>query len=205
MSLSRLFIRPKKSIAGIQLDAVLSESHSADVRVTKNPVELGATISDHAIIEPKKLRIEATITNSPLGSAAIGQLIDTASNLFGSTNSENVTRSSTAYNALIEIMEQRQLIEVQTKLKLYENMMITSMPVIQTKNNSNSVDMVINLEELLITESEFIALPAEFLQAGTIRNQGRPVNDRGRQSVNTLDDNVSKSVAKKIKDWLTND
>ena len=53
MAFENLFIRTRKSLGGIQLDAVLSESHNNVVRTTKNPVELGADITDHSIIEPK--------------------------------------------------------------------------------------------------------------------------------------------------------
>ena len=57
MAFENLFIRTKKSIGGIELDAVLTETHNNQVRLTKNPVELGADITDHAVIEPKRLNI----------------------------------------------------------------------------------------------------------------------------------------------------
>ena len=85
MAFENLFIRKKKAIGGIELDAILSESHSNEVTITTNPVELGADITDHAIIQPKKLQILAQVSDTPLGSAAFGELIYSITGFFGSS------------------------------------------------------------------------------------------------------------------------
>ena len=168
MAFENLFIRTKKSIAGIQLDATLSEGHTNVARMTKNPIELGADVTDHVIIEPKRVSITAQVSDTPLGTPAFAQIVDSVNGLFGSSTEENATRSIAAYNSLIAVMEVREPIEVQTKLKLYTNMIIVGISIVQDKDSSRIALMVISLEEALITASEIVQLSPEELQLGSI-------------------------------------
>lgn len=202
MAFENLFIRTKKSIGGIELDAVLSETHNNQVRLTKNPVELGADITDHAVIEPKKINIVAQVSDTPLGTAAFGQIVDLVTGLFGTATSQNITRSNAAYNAMVQLMEEREPIEVQTKLKLYQDMVITSLSVTQDKNTSRIVLMNIGLEEVLITESQIVKLDPEQLQEGSTREQATSAEKKGRQEPVTPSETTNKSVLKSITSWV---
>lgn len=202
MAFENLFIRTKKSIGGIELDAVISETHNNQVRLTKNPVELGADITDHAIIEPKKINIVAQVSDTPLGTAAFGQIVDLVTGLFGTSTSQNITRSNAAYNAMVQLMEQREPIEIQTRLKLYQDMVITSLSTSQDKNSSRIVLMTINLEEVLITESQVVKLDSEQLEEGSAREQGTSPEKKGRQEPVTPSETTNKSVLKSVIDWV---
>lgn len=181
MAFENLFIRTKKSIGGIQLDAVISESHSNVVRITKNPVEVGVDTNDHAVIEPKKITIIAEVSDTPLGFAALTQIVDLLTGLFGSSTSGNITRSITAYNALVQIQEARQTIEVQTKLKEYKDMLITNISTFQDKDSSRIVSMSIQLEELIVTPSEVVQIDKSQLKAGPTKSQAASAENKGKQ------------------------
>ena len=202
MAFEQLFVRTKKSLGGIQLDAVLSETHTNAVRLTKNPVELGADITDHAIVEPKRLNIVAHVSDSPLGAAAFGEIVDLVTGLFGTATTSNITRSNAAYNAMVQIMEQCEPLEVQTKLKLYSNMVITGLTTSQDKNTSRIVAMNISLEEVLITESQIVKLDPEQLQDGSAKEQGSSPEKKGRQEPVTPNDTTNKSVLKSVLNWV---
>lgn len=202
MAFENLFIRTKRSLGGVQLDAVISESHSNDVRITKNPVEFGADIADHAVVEPKKLNIIAEVSDTPLGTAAFAQIVDLTTGLFGTATTDNLTRSNAAYNALVSLQELREPIEVQTRLKLYTNMIILGIAVTQDKDTSRIVNMNISLEEILITESEVVELTPEQLQAGSAREQGSSANKKGRQEPVTPNDTTNRSVLKSLSNWV---
>lgn len=201
MAFENLFIRTKKSIGGIELDAVLSETHNNKVRITKHPVELGADITDHAIIEPKIINITAQVSDTPLGAAAFGQIIDLVTGLFGTSTDNNITRSNAAYNAIIQLMEQREPIDVQTKLKLYENMLITNVSTTQDKATSRVVLITIALEEVIIVESETVQLESEQLEEGSVREQATSAEKKGRQEAVEPSEPTNKSVLKTIIDW----
>lgn len=201
MAFENLFIRTKKSIGGIELDAVITEAHSNVVTLTKNPVELGADISDHAIIQPKVLNITAQVSDTPLGAAAFGQILDTVTGLFGSSTTQNLTRSNAAYNAMVQLMETREPISVQTKLKLYQDMIITNLSVTQDKDSSRIVMFNLTIEEVIITESKIIKLTEAELQAGSPREQATSAEEKGRQTAVTPSDTTNKSVLKTVLDW----
>ncbi len=202
MAFENLFVRTKKSFGGIQLDAVISETHNNAVRLTKNPVELGADITDHAIIEPKRINVVAQVSDSPLGLAAFGQIVDLVTGLFGTSTSSNITRSNAAYNAMVQLMEAREPLEIQTKLKIYSDMVITSLNVTQDKNSSRIVLMNIALEEVLITESQIIKLDPSQLEEGSPKEQGSSPEKKGRQEPITPNDATNKSVLKSVLDWV---
>lgn len=202
MAFENLFIRTEKSIGGIQLDAVLSESHTNEVSLTNNPVEFGADITDHAIVQPKRVNVVAQVSDTPLGLAAFGQIVDLVTGLFGSSTGENLTRSNAAYNAIIQLQEAREPIELQTKLRLYTNMIITNVSVVQDKDTSRIVRMSIDLQEVLITESEVVQLSEDQLQEGSAREQASPADNSGRKEAVEPTETTETSVLKSVVDWV---
>ena len=46
-----------RSVGDFEMDAVTIEGHESNLRLTENPVESGADIADHAILEPKEITI----------------------------------------------------------------------------------------------------------------------------------------------------
>jgi len=203
MAFENLFIRTQKAIGGIQLDAVISESHTNEVSLTSNPVELGAEITDHAVVQPKRLNIVAQVSDTPMGLAAFGQIVDLVTGLFGTSTTDNITRSNAAYNAIVQLQEAREPIELQTKLKRYPDMIITNVSVQQDKNTSRIVRMSIDVQQVIITQSEIVQLTEEQLQAGSATEQGSPPEKSGRKEAVEPPAATNKSVAKILFDLVT--
>lgn len=90
-------------------DAVFSTDHSASLTVTQHPVQSGSSVADHAFMEPDEVSIEIGMTDV----AAIA--------------SGGASRSVNAYAQLRSIMELREPVTLVTRLKVYRNMLITSM------------------------------------------------------------------------------
>jgi len=203
MAFENLFIRTRRAIEGVELDAVLVERHLNDVLVTENPIELGADISDHAEIQPKKLEITGVVSDTPLGVAAFGQIVDTVTGFFGSATTQNLTRSVAAYNALVLLMETREPVQVQTRLRLYNNMLITAISVDQDKDSSRAAFMRIFLKEVRLVQSQVIQIEADDLQEGSPREQASAIDSEGRQEAVEPAPTVQTSVLKTISDWVS--
>lgn len=206
MAFDNLFIRKKSTIGNgnvtIELDAVLNENHSSKVRVTSNPVELGADITDHKITEPKELNILGVVSDTPIGIInATGQIIDNTTSLFGSSSSSNVTRSTQAYLAIEQLQQANELIEIQTNIKLYTNMIITNLSLVQDKDSSRIVLMNISLKEIIIVESETIEIGANQLEEGTTTIQSSSTSQRGRQEPIVPTPSVETSYLESIVSW----
>lgn len=202
MAFNNLFVRTKRSLGGIELDGVITESHSNVVAITKQPIELGADITDHSTIEPKVLNIEGVVTDTPLGVQAFNQIIDTVTGLFGSATVDNQTRSVAAYNALLQLQEQREPISVQTRLRLYENMIITSIDTVQDKDTSKIALMKIRLEEIIIAQTDVIPVPQDVLEPGPTQQQASSNIDRGRQNSTEPTTEQSSTLLKSIADFF---
>lgn len=180
MAFENLFVRTQRLIGSVELDTVLVEDHDNSVLITKNPVEAGVDITDHAIIEPKVLFIRGAVTDTPLRLAALGQLVDSITNLFGTSTSSNITRSKNAYDLLLALMEAREPFEVSTGLKIYSNMLMTSLKVNQDKDTSKIVFLDMVFEEIITTSSATVSL-TEADVSSEVSKSITPTSDRGRQ------------------------
>jgi len=201
MAFENLFIRTKRTIGTIQLDTIVTEEHDSSVTITKNPVEAGADITDHAIIQPKILFVRGAVTDTPLGSAAFGLLVDSITGLFGTSTSSNVTRSQQAYSAMELLMESREPIEVSTKLKTYSNMLITNIKTSQDKDTSRIAIMDITFEEIILTESVSIDLTESDVDDSVGKNLSTNV-DAGRQEAITPSQSENSSLLSTLTNWL---
>lgn len=208
MSISKLFVKPRRSIGGITMDAVLSEGHSSSLNITNHPVEVGAEISDHAVIQPRELFISGEVTDTPLNLAAFGEIRNNINNLFGTSTNENETRSTQAYQAFEQLQEQRQFIDVQTGLKLYENCLITALAVTQDSDSSRSVSLNLTLRQVILVETQIVNInDTEFkdfqLEASSgARAQGTSTESQGRKELSLPKLSIDKTVTKAFADWI---
>lgn len=52
-----------RSIGKITFDVVTTEDHQSDLSITENPIESGAAIADHAVIQPKQVTINGVMVD----------------------------------------------------------------------------------------------------------------------------------------------
>jgi hypothetical protein len=52
-----------RRIGTITLDAVTEETHQSDLAVTENPVESGALVADHAVIDPQQVTVVGIVVD----------------------------------------------------------------------------------------------------------------------------------------------
>lgn len=50
-----------RKVGEFVFDAVISESHTSTLKITENPIESGALVADHAVVQPKELTISGII------------------------------------------------------------------------------------------------------------------------------------------------
>jgi len=169
----------------IPLDASLSESHTRDSQVTRNPIEDGSTVSDHVMLNPIKLTIEGLISDSPVSiiQSAVGTAVSSASQLANSAigglggavagNSVGGALGSLAglltgtprdpkdaFNELENIWKKRRPIKIITALKKYENMILTNLNVPRNAQIGKSLRFSATLEEIKIVKSSIITIPS---------------------------------------------
>jgi hypothetical protein len=203
MAFENLFIRNRRTLAGIELDAVVNETYENVVTASRFPIEKGSDITDNSILEPRKISIEAVVSDNPLGLAAFGEIVDNVTDLFGSATETNLTRSQAAYRELVRIEQLREPITIQTKLETYNNMLITNISTNQDVDSSAIVRLFIEAQELIITESQIVELTEEQLQVGSPREQGTSPSNRGRQQTVEPSETQERSVLKAVVNWIS--
>lgn len=174
-----------RNIAGYTFDAVLTEEHTSELEVTDSPVETGESISDHAYMKPKKLKIVGGVSD-----AVLNPIQTIMNNLFGSGKS----RSVTAYEVLLELQESREPFNVQTGMKLYSNMVITSLRVSQDKDTAKVGIFECDLREVIIVDTKTVS----YKPSKTKAKQAQPTKKSGEQQAKEVTDETKKSALRSV-------
>lgn len=116
-----------KKYGNFLFDAVLQTEHTLSVVVTEHPVMYGSEIADHAYDEPIEISLKIGMT-------------DVAENGTG--------RSVNAFAQLHELMLAHEPLRLLTRLKVYENMVITSMSVPDDYRTMHALQATITLRQI---------------------------------------------------------
>lgn len=193
MVLSLLFGKKyaRTTVSNVVLDAVISEDHVYNSRVTNYPVEDGRIISDHIINEPVTLQITGVVSDTPLA-------------IFAPFN-----RSINAFNDLVEVHNRRELITVVTGIKVYTNMVITSLQVPRNIQSGQSLTFVIDMQKVFLDTSVRLILnnnsPFEKTSAPIPRDQVADANKYPyiqADPVTSLKDQASTGIDSGIQDLV---
>ena len=122
----------KSSVAGIFLDATISEDHSYTCKATQFPLENGSSITDHVINDPVKLSLSGIVSDSPISFLSA------------------FNRSSDAFNRLVRIHELKEKITIVTGIKAYRNMIMTSFTVPRDTETGQALSFVFEFQQITI-------------------------------------------------------
>lgn len=170
-------------------DAVFEEQHESELQVTDNPVESGVTVSDHAFMLPRRCTIVAGVTDTPLHLTQNDPYIN------------GVSRSKEAYRLLLELQESAEPFDVQTGLKLYQNMVCTSIRTTGDKETENSLPFTAELREVQIVTTQTVTYPPR--KTGATHQQASKAKAKGEQQGTEKTPAKDKSIAKSLKDLVS--
>lgn len=141
-------IEPMDGGDAIIPDVILSEVHDDDVTVTQHPVDTGAAISDHAIVQPASVTCVFGWSDS---SRALNSVLD-GSILKGMQTSKDV------YDKLVELKNSRALLRLSTGKRSYENVLITKLKVSTTVDTESAAIIEITFQEVFVVEAQTVSL-----------------------------------------------
>ena len=132
MVLSLLFGKKyaQTTIGNISLDATLSEYHTFTARATKFPLENGSFVSDHVEVDPIRLNIKGIVSDTPLSLLS------------------DFNRSIDNFNRLTRLFESKAIISVITGIRVYQNMVMTSLNIPRDVETGQSLTFEIDLQEM---------------------------------------------------------
>lgn len=138
----------QSGLVSIDLDVSMEEVHEWTNDVTSNPVERGSDITDHIRSMPDKLTISGMISNSGISEDAIQA---------ASIESDRVL---SAFDLIHKIKEERKLVSVYTKYKIYENMAIQSISMPRSSGIGDSISFTMQFINVRIVNTKTADVPA---------------------------------------------
>lgn len=175
-----------RSMGGLVFDAVFEETHEADLEVTDNPVETGVVVSDHAFMKPLRVKISAGVSDTPLAAVTDDPFASDAG------------RSRRAFELLTELQKRAEPFDLQTGLKLYENMVCTSIRTSQDKDSSGALLFTAELREVIVVYTQVVKYPPR--KPGATKRQAGAKKDKGEQQGSEVTEKPKKqSLAAKLK------
>lgn len=145
--LNRFATRPNRSFGSIAAQVTLRERHRDALDPTDHPVERGSVVADHVIKRPAEVIIECSWSNSP----ASGSYIQLSPTKRAMTVQE-------VYQALVQMQDERELVEVLTGKRKYRNMLLVTLEVETDKETENSLKVVATFRELRIVGTIVLSL-----------------------------------------------
>jgi len=160
----------------LEIDAVPRRTHEFTSTVTSHPVENGLKISDTIIFNNKKLTLDGMVSNTPIGifqslGGLFGAAISTtnvgaavgvvAGNTIVSLLQDEGDRVQNALKFLTELYENGIPFTVVTKLRTYNNVVLTNLQFNETPETSNTLNFAATFEEIIVTFTSFVEVPPE--------------------------------------------
>lgn len=147
MSIAQLFFKKKNLISTVELDVIISESASASVRVTENPIEYGANVNDHIITEPMTFTTSGIVSN--ISSSTIGQFTRVPT-----VFSRGTSKAKEAWEALLELQADKTPFTLVQGLKEYPNIIILSLSEDQDKDTANGLFFTATMKEIIFVGAQ---------------------------------------------------
>lgn len=146
----------------VTFDAVFHLDHYAEAALTEHPVQSGAPISDHAYVRPKTLTIEVGMTDAVKGGSA--------------------GRSASAFKMFMELLSLREPLRVVTRLKTYDNMVITSVSAPDDKSTMNALKAVITFKEVIMADVLTVSVQQKTSSSKTSSTKTNKSSKAGKSS-----------------------
>lgn len=124
--LTDVLIQPQRKIGSIQVQVVISENTTDTLTVTKQPVQQGASITDHAYLEP---------------------VVFAATIYFQNSLSQSL---SEIYQSILDLQSSRIPFDIITPKRFYSSMLMTTVSQATDKRTENILSVSISCQQIII-------------------------------------------------------
>ena len=180
--LSQIAAQGTAAFTVINVDATLSELHSAEIELTSHPVETGANITDHARQKPREIKLDGFITNTPVDNSlanaaarampALGMVLAAGQSVAGALIGSSITRD--AFDKFQQLYTNATLVNVFTPYRTYANMIMVSFSCPREQANGDALRFTAKFREVFFVTSQIVTIPNSQL--------AQPTLDMGTQS-----------------------
>lgn len=128
-------IRPTRRIGEIVANVVVDESTNDTLTITKQPVQQGASITDHAYKEPTTFNTTIFFKDNPAKSL------------------------SKVYQDLLDLQNSREPFDIVTPKRIYRNMLISALGMTTDKSTENVLKINASFQEIILVSVTTTTVP----------------------------------------------
>ncbi len=128
-------VRPTRKIGEISANVVVDETTNDVLTITKQPVQQGASITDHAYKEPTTFNTNIYFKDNPAKSL------------------------SKIYQDLLDLQTSRVPFDIVTPKRIYRNMLIAALTNTTDKNTENILKITASFQEVIIVSVTTTTVP----------------------------------------------
>ncbi len=148
-------LRPVRKIGNINVNVVIQENTNDTLTITRQPVQQGASITDHSYKEPTTLSMSIYLQNnsftSLLNANTIRNPLDSLSN--------SVNGLAKIYKDLLDLQNARSPIDVITPKRIYRSMLISTLSNTTDRLTENCLKIDIGFQEVIIVKVSTTQVP----------------------------------------------
>lgn len=144
ITLQSLFGKDRK-VGTITMQVVVNETTNDTLTITKQPVQQGASITDHAYKEPTTLSMTAYLKDNNI--------------LSGLLSTFNGNALSKLYQQLLDLQNSRTPFVVVTPKRIYRNMLIATLIQTTDKSTENCLALSFGFQEVIIVAVSTTTVP----------------------------------------------
>lgn len=132
----------RTNVAGSQttmfvFDGMRLADHDQSCIPTQHPLQAGYNIADHAVLQPARVVLEVLMSDA-IGEYSTGMW------------SGNPSKSVSAFQQMISLMQNRALITLNTRLQTYFNMLLVNVRAKDDQKSYYGAEMVLTFQQLFI-------------------------------------------------------
>lgn len=187
-------------LGSFEFDCALEEAHESSISITDNPMESGASATDHSYVNPVVCSVHGRmLTYDPVNG--------------GGSDS----RPTEAYDYLVYMQKTREPLTIISNIKQYQNMLLQSIQLV--KNEEDGAIFTMTFREIIISDSETVeglvvkppsanggekkeTKPDGSKKDGKASNQSKKPDAKGKTQPKAEEPKKDKSAAKGIGDII---
>lgn len=154
---------PKRTIGTIDVQVIISESTTDVLTITKQPVQQGASITDHAYKEPTLLTMTALFKDNdvrgvltPFSSSGLREL----------------------YQKLLELQISRSPFIITTPKRIYNSMLLATLSQVTDKNTENCLSVTMSFQEVVLVSIGTIQVDPKKLKKPKSNSPTKPAGNK---------------------------
>jgi hypothetical protein len=165
-----------------EIDVSLSETHTYESEITKNPVEDGSPISDNIIHKLPRLSINCLC--SPLKFRYLGGTLESRK-----------TFIQKKWQELLKIKHSKELLNIFTGLDFYSDMIMTSLTNTRDSSNVNHLEFQVVFEQIRTVQVEYTSIDIKMPKANSKKVNSSKKANGGLKEKKIVEKNESLAVS----------